>query len=127
MKTITALCAIALCCVAAAAPGNVLAQDVTAKLGNTNGAKFVVTDSGSGNIMSLQADTTSPNVTIGYKLNAIASGVKGGTISGGGYSSAVNQVKGDYGVVGGGSLNTAGTNALAAGLSRAALSETGAP
>jgi hypothetical protein len=58
-----------------------------------------------------QQNATSPNVIGGYSGNVISATVKGGVIGGGGKSSYPNRVWLDYGTVGGGSGNTAGSAA----------------
>jgi hypothetical protein len=54
-----------------------------------------------------QQNTTSPNLIGGYSGNDVTGGVVGATIGGGGQSSAVNHVTGNYGTVGGGRGNDA--------------------
>ena len=59
--------------------------------------------------MRYDPTTGAPNLTGGYLDNSIAAGVQGGTISGGGGDQGtINRVTDHYGLVGGGSNNTAG-------------------
>jgi hypothetical protein len=51
----------------------------------------------------------------GYSGNAIADGVAGATISGGGHRASINQVTADFGTVGGGQGNLAGEGSTVAG------------
>jgi hypothetical protein len=48
---------------------------------------------------------TAPNLIGGFRGNNVAAGSLGATISGGGWSGAINQVSGLFGTVGGGHLN----------------------
>jgi hypothetical protein len=50
---------------------------------------------------------TSPNITMGHRFNGVGEGVVGAIVGGGGRADNPNQVLADYGVVGGGRLNTA--------------------
>jgi hypothetical protein len=54
-----------------------------------------------------QQNGTSPNLIGGYSGNSVGIGVVGATISGGGSSSLLNQVTGDYATIGGGWGNIA--------------------
>jgi len=58
-----------------------------------------------------QPNASSPNLIGGHNGNSVASGVVGATISGGGYAdnntNTINQVSGNYGVIGGGLDNNA--------------------
>lgn len=53
-------------------------------------------------------DTSSPNLVGGYNSNGTSNNAVGAVISGGGASGELNQVSDDYGVVAGGTDNTAG-------------------
>ncbi|NQT84940.1 tail fiber domain-containing protein [bacterium] len=57
--------------------------------------------------LRLEPHATSPNVIGGYGGNSITAGAYGATIGGGGQSSYVNSVTGNYGTVSGGIFNTA--------------------
>ncbi len=60
--------------------------------------------------------TNGPNLIGGSSNNSVGSGVKGATISGGGWSGANNEVTADFGTIGGGSDNHAyGEHATVAG------------
>lgn len=54
-------------------------------------------------------NATSPNIVGGHTDNKVADGVIGATISGGGSAIYANKVHDDYGTVGGGQWNTAGS------------------
>jgi trimeric autotransporter adhesin len=56
-------------------------------------------------------DATSPDLVGGHFSNAVAGGVYGASISGGGYSGQANRVTDNFGVIGGGAGNQAGDNA----------------
>jgi hypothetical protein len=61
--------------------------------------------------LRLEPNATSPNVIGGHGGNSVTSGVRGGTIGGGGLDVGTNRVTDDYGTVGGGGNNQAGDNA----------------
>jgi hypothetical protein len=61
--------------------------------------------------LRLESNEISPNVIGGYLLNLVTDGVVGGTVSGGGESSAENRVSDSFGTVGGGRHNLAGDDA----------------
>jgi len=65
--------------------------------------------------LTTDPSATVPNVIGGYGGNSIDGGVSGATIGGGGGSGEANQVTGDHGTIGGGSLNTAGTRGTVGG------------
>ncbi len=58
---------------------------------------------------------TTPNLIGGFSGNTVAPKVKGAVIAGGGRSSNINQVGGDFGFVGGGYNNFAGENSAVMG------------
>ena len=60
--------------------------------------------------MRLTPDATSPNLIGGYSNNAVAAGVSGGTIGGGGAATASNYVAGSFGTVAGGGGNQVAAN-----------------
>jgi hypothetical protein len=60
-------------------------------------------------------NTTSPNLIGGYVGNSVAGGVVGASIGGGGQNGHPNQVLDDFGVVGGGGLNSTDGNAATIG------------
>ena len=66
--------------------GGAEATDITNKLGNDDGAVFVVTDSSGNPILTIEADATSPNIIAGYGGNNVTGGVGGVVIGGGGVS-----------------------------------------
>lgn len=55
-----------------------------------------------------QETGNTPNIIGGYSGNSVAAGVYAATISGGGYTSSINQVTSNFGTVGGGAGNSAG-------------------
>jgi len=62
-----------------------------------------------------QQNATSPNLIGGYSGNSVTSGARGATIGGGGASGYINRVTDDYGTVGGGFNNRAGSYATVGG------------
>ena len=62
-----------------------------------------------------QQNGTSPNLIGGYHGNQVTAGAAGATIGGGGNASNPNRVTGDYGTVGGGVNNQAGSGATVGG------------
>ncbi len=62
-----------------------------------------------------QQNVTSPNLIGGFSGNMVDSGVYAATISGGGFSTAINHVTANLGTIGGGYSNTAGNNATVGG------------
>ncbi len=60
--------------------------------------------------LTIQTNPTSPNLIGGFSGNSVAALKVGATIGGGGASGFINQVNGDFGVVGGGADNTAAGN-----------------
>jgi hypothetical protein len=60
--------------------------------------------------LRIEPNAESPNMIGGYSGNSVTSGVKGATIGGGGKSGATNRVTDDYGTVGGGEGNRAGSD-----------------
>jgi hypothetical protein len=65
--------------------------------------------------LTTDPSATVPNIVGGYGGNSVDGGVSGATISGGGASSEENQVTGDHGTIGGGSLNRAGVRGTVGG------------
>ena len=68
------------------------------------------TTSGNNRVMLYDPQTNSPNLIGGYQGNLPGRGsaIEGGTIGGGGKNNGVNEVKDDYGTIGGGAGNIAG-------------------
>ncbi|MCH8913780.1 MAG: hypothetical protein IIA33_09465, partial [Planctomycetes bacterium] len=62
-----------------------------------------------------QQTVTSPNLIGGFTANLVTPGVIGATIGGGGQTDSPNLITGNYGSIGGGSSNTAGSNATVGG------------
>jgi hypothetical protein len=60
--------------------------------------------------LRLEPNDTSPNVIGGFSGNSVTSGVVGATIGGGGESGYTNRVTDDYGTIGGGGYNRAGSD-----------------
>jgi hypothetical protein len=105
--------------------GNVVHQQggnafgATSVIGTTDAQAHEVIVGGS-RVMRFEPNATSPNLIGGHPLNAIAPGVRGGTISGGGVQPSTdpdftnefpNQVTDAYGTIGGGFTNVAGNGA----------------
>ncbi|MFL7792274.1 MAG: tail fiber domain-containing protein [Anaerolineae bacterium] len=62
-----------------------------------------------------QQNGTSPNLVGGFGGNGFDEGVVGATIGGGGHAGYPNRVTGDFGTIGGGGNNIAGTNSTVSG------------
>jgi len=79
-----------------------------------NGADVKLGDDTSGRF-SVLGNGTSPNIVGGHKDNSVSAGKVGGTIAGGGTSSAPNVVTDSFGSIGGGLANSAGNGGAVAG------------
>jgi hypothetical protein len=62
-------------------------------------------------VLWLEPQAISPNILGGSHSNTLTSGIYGGTVSGGGYSTFPNKVTDNFGTVAGGAGNQAGNNA----------------
>lgn len=100
---------------------------ITGNAGTTAGTNFVGTtdnvalqlhvfdgdataNQGSKRVVRYEPNGTSANVITGYQSNAVATGVFGATISGGGRNANIQNVYDDFGTIGGGDENIAGDN-----------------
>jgi trimeric autotransporter adhesin len=96
---------------------------LTGNAGTTPGTNFIGTTDNQAlefkvnSVRGLRLEPTAgtPNVIGGYSGNTVTAGVYGATISGGGYISNLNSVTSNFGKVGGGAGNTAGTFATLGG------------
>jgi hypothetical protein len=85
--------------------GNSSTNPATHFLGTTDGVSLTLAVSGTA-ALRLVPNEVSPNLIGGYIGNSVAPGVVGATIGGGGSSSEINQVSGDYATISGGYQNT---------------------
>ncbi|NJP07144.1 MAG: hypothetical protein HC837_16755 [Chloroflexaceae bacterium] len=94
------------------------AWSLTGNAGTTAGTNFLGTTDdealelhlNSNRALRLEPNATSPNVVGGWNGNTIGTAIAGGTIAGGGATSGINQVFDNYGSIGGGYNNTAGSD-----------------